>query len=118
MVDNPYKPHKKNLDVVEECLDKQPTCQDCRLQVFERVSSAHFTICQKPWTCTWHNNPKNAVLCKIFHDKWFALRDEFEKVNKIDSSYRMSNSQYKESLGMCKGYGDDKYIPIPIPTYV
>ena len=64
MVDNPYHQHKL-------CLDKQPTCQDCRVQEPDKVKSAHFTICQKPWTCTKHTNPRNAVLCEIFHT-WFA----------------------------------------------
>ena len=53
MVDNPYRP---NTNI---CLDKTgKTCQDCRLQKIENVKSAHFTICQKPWTCTEHTNPK------------------------------------------------------------
>lgn len=114
MVDNPYYPHRKKTVVVERCLDRKPTCQDCRLQDFEKVKSAHFTICQKPWTCTSHDNPKNAVLCQIFHAKWFALRDEFEKGAGLDLTYRKIDSKFGASLGMCKGYGDDKYIPIPI----
>ena len=108
MVDNPYRPNTKI------CLDKQPTCQDCRLQEPEKVKSAHFTICQKPWTCTKHTNPRNAVLCEIFHDKWFALRDELERSMHVDVSYRAENSRYKNSLGMCKGYGDKKYLPVPL----
>ena len=114
MVDNPYRPHKKKVVVIEKCLDKKDTCQDCRLQTFENVYSAHFTICQKPWTCTRHMNPKNAVLCEIFHDQWFALRDGFEKANNLDLSYRAQHSHYRNSLGMCTGYGDDKYLPIPV----
>ena len=97
-----------------KCLDKKPTCQDCRLQVPEKVKSAHFTICQKPWTCTQHLNPKNKVLCEIFHDKWFALRNELELQSDVDVGYRKKNSRFKNSLGMCSGYGDKKYIPIPL----
>ncbi len=108
MVDNPYWPK------TTRCLDKQPTCEDCRLQDPKKVKSAHFTICQKPWTCTKHLNPRNMVLCEIFHDKWFALRDELEKAQGVDLSYRAKNSRYKNSFGMCKGYGDKKYIPIPL----
>ena len=108
MVDNPYVGQTRN------CLDRKPTCQDCRLQDPEKVSSAHFTICQKPWTCNEHKNPKNAVLCANFHDKWFLLRDEFEIAHGLDRTYRMEDSAYKKSLGMCKGFGDDKYIPIPV----
>lgn len=107
MVDNPY--HKNTL----KCLDRQPTCQDCRAQNPDLVYSAHFTICQKPWTCSEHTNPRNKVLCEVFHDKWFVLRDELEKDLGIDPSYRAKVTRYKKSFGMCRGYGDDKYITIP-----
>jgi hypothetical protein len=110
MVDNPYYPHKEG-----KCLDGQPTCQDCRLQQPELVASAHFTICQKPWTCSEHVNPKNKVLCQALHDKWFALRDEFERSAGLDLSYRLATTRYKGSLGMCQGYGDSRYMPIPLP---
>uniref|UniRef100_A0A7S3HGE2 Uncharacterized protein n=1 Tax=Spumella elongata TaxID=89044 RepID=A0A7S3HGE2_9STRA len=108
MVDNPYRPNTLI------CQDGQKTCQDCRLQTPEKVYSAHFTICQKPWTCTYHNNPRNMELCKVFHAKWFQLRDEFEKELGLDTSYRAVNTPFKESLGMCKSYGDSKYMPIPV----
>lgn len=112
MVDNPRRKDSKGND--GKCLDGKETCQDCRAQDGELVSSAHFTICQKPWTCTQHLNPKNARLCTIFHDKWFALRNEFETDLGIDTSYRATETRYKNSLGMCSGYGDKKYNPIPI----
>ena len=114
MVDNPYYPHRKKVVSVERCLDQKPTCQDCRLQVFENVRSAHFTICQKPWTCTKHVNPKNRILCKKLHDEWYVLRDEFERSAGLSLAYRSKNSGYKESLGMCSGYGNRKYLPINI----
>ena len=112
MVDNPYVGQTQN------CLDRKPTCQDCRLQEPDKVSSAHFTICQKPWTCCEHKNPKNAVLCADFHDRWFLLRDEFEVAHGLDRTYRMENTAYVKSLGMCKGFGDSKYMPIPVAPAV
>lgn len=112
MVDNPYRPK------TTQCLDKKPTCQDCRLQNPDLVKSAHFTICQKPWTCTKHLNPKNMVLCEIFHKKWFALRDELEQELNLDTSYRKKDTKFINSMGMCKGYGDDKYISIPIANRI
>lgn len=54
-------------------------------------------------------------LCLAFHSKWFALRDEFETDIGIDKSYRIKDGRFKESLGMCSGYGDNRYIPIPVP---
>ncbi|RYG98570.1 hypothetical protein EON65_51280 [archaeon] len=108
MVDNPY--HKNT----KRCIDGHETCEDCRLSDPEQAHTAHFTICQKPWTCVLNNNPNNMVNCKAFHTKWFQLRDEFEQDLGIDPSYRKRNTRYQESLGMCKGYGDDKYLPLPI----
>lgn len=108
MVDNPYRPN------TAICLDGKETCEDCRLQKPENVASAHFTICQKPWTCTDFLNPRNAVLCEALHKKWFELRDELEREQGTDLSYRKLDSKNQGSLGMCTGYGDKKYLPIPI----
>lgn len=110
MADNPYRPNTL------ECLDKKPTCQDCRLQDPELVKSAHFTICQKPWTCTGFDNPKNDVPCKAMHTKWFALRDEFERAVGISPAYRVAGPGHIQSVtqGMCKAFGERGYIPIPV----
>jgi hypothetical protein len=64
MVDNPY------FAETTRCLDGEKTCEDCRLQRPELVKSAHFTICQKPWTCTEHTNPRNMVFTS-FPYKWY-----------------------------------------------
>ena len=108
MVDNPY--YKDTTT----CIDGKPKCEDCRLQRFENVSSAHFTICQKPWTCCYHGNPRNSALCTKLHDNWFVLRNELERDLGINPSYRSSETPYKNSMGMCKGWGDHGYHPIPI----
>lgn len=108
MADNPYYPNS------QRCINKQPTCEDCRLSDPETVYSAHFTICQKPWTCTQHVNPKNMVPCLSFHKKWFELRDEFEKSLGFSMSHRSTKQKFPESLGMCSGFGDSKYIPLPV----
>lgn len=109
MVDNPYFPNTKR------CINGALTCEDCRASDPDQVYSAHFTICQKPWTCTEHLNPRNKVVCEAFHLKWFALRDEFEKLLGIDvDSYRASKTRFVGSKGMCRGYGDEKYLPIPV----
>eukprot|EP01039_Chlorochromonas_danica_P005802 gene5802-6390_t len=108
MVDNPYFPN------TVRCINGQPQCEDCRASDPEEVYTAHFTICQKPWTCTEHLNPRNKVLCEAFHKKWFALRDEMERALEIPLTYRSKQTRFKESLGMCRGYGDKKYLPMPI----
>jgi hypothetical protein len=108
MVDNPYRPN------TQICLNGEPTCQDCRIQKPELVKSAHFTICQKPWTCTEHLNVHNRELCRALHKKWFELRDEFEREYNLDMTYRTLHSKHVDSLGMCSRYGDSGYHRIPV----
>ena len=45
-----------------------------RTQNLAEIKSAHFTTCQKPWTC----NPDRVRLCLELHDSWFNLRKEAE----------------------------------------
>ena len=107
MVDNPYRGQTTT------CLNGAETCEDCRKQKIENVKSAHFTICQKPWTCTMHSNPRNMDLCMKLHAKWFELRQEYELELGIDQSYKPRTTKYADSLGACKGWGDNKYLPMP-----
>ena len=117
MVDNPYYP-KSNPP---KCLDRTVDCQDCRLQDIEKVKSAHFTLCQKPWTCNKHDNPRNMRLCEQLHDKWFMLRGEFEEhILGVDVEARYAsnvNARSKKLIygGMCNKWGSDGYTKIPIP---
>lgn len=113
MVDNPYHPYKNDNDK-KICLDGQEMCEDCRLQKAELVKSAHYTICQKPWTCTKHDNPRNKVLCAALHEKWFFLREGFESSIGIDTSYRIENNVFPKYFGMCRSAGENGYLPIPI----
>lgn len=118
MVDNPYYP-KSNPP---KCLDGTKDCQDCRLQQIDKVKSAHFTLCQKPWTCNKHDNPRNMRLCEQLHDKWFLIRSEFEKnILGLDekSEYAGNYNPRQKKLiyrGMCKRYGSEGYIKIPLPS--
>ena len=59
---------------------------ECLQRTLAEVKSAHFTICQKPWTCTkWGAHaptcemPMCNPLCKQLHQEWFRLRHEAEK---------------------------------------
>lgn len=47
-----------------------PECKNASIPMIKNV---HFTVCQKPWTCTTH--AKNAA-CTPFMEKWFQLRRE------------------------------------------
>jgi hypothetical protein len=108
MADNPYRPNTL------KCINGEATCQDCRVQDPELIKSAHFTICQKPWTCTIFDNPRNRIPCSAIHKKWFTLRDEYEKSLGISSNYRVLDTSHVVSLGMCKSPGDRGYIPVPM----
>ena len=54
----------------------------CSIQKVEDLTSAHFTICQKPWGC--FNNPVSR-LCGDLHHRWFKLRKEAEKFYSLPS---------------------------------
>jgi hypothetical protein len=100
-------------------LDGKDNCQDCREQEINKVRSAHFTICQKPWTCNYHDNPRNMRLCSQLHERWFELRDEYERiVLGVDTTevYGGNTNLRKGKLiynGFCTKYGDKGYIRIP-----
>ncbi|GAB5031602.1 Hypothetical protein NocV09_00601550 [Nannochloropsis oceanica] len=51
-----------------------PECKNASIPMIKNV---HFTVCQKPWTCTTH--AKNAA-CTPFMEKWFQLRRELESM--------------------------------------
>lgn len=63
-----------------------------------------------------HLNPKNKDLCEKLHEEWFRLRDELERKTNVDLSYRhpVASTRYKKAMGMCKRYGDNGYISIPL----
>ena len=54
----------------------------CSIQKVEDLTSAHFTVCQKPWGC--FNQPVSR-LCGDLHHQWFKLRKEAEKFYSIPS---------------------------------
>eukprot|EP00662_Eupelagonemidae_sp_cell21_P006525 gene6525-9263_t len=78
MADRPWRDDKRGR--ASGCLDGSETCVDCRELGASRVRLAHFTICQKPWTC-YEGGPSwpPYKLCVEFQNLWFDLRLEFEK---------------------------------------
>lgn len=48
----------------------------CRNVTLPHVKSAHFTVCQKPWTCHLHHVN---LACNTALDKWHELRKEVGK---------------------------------------
>ena len=63
--------------IVDRCIyNTMADSDECQKTPIEAVKSAHFTICQKPWTC--YSSHVNA-LCSKLHEAWFALRKEAER---------------------------------------
>ena len=63
-------------------------------------------------------NHRNSRLCQQLHDKWFDLREEYERyLLHIDTNSYFHNKKGGKLIynGMCKGYDNPKknYIPIP-----
>jgi hypothetical protein len=62
-------------------------CEDCRLANLSNVWTTHYTVCQKPWTCT----RRKEKLCREIHHEWFRLRLGLEnEIKKSNSSYSIS----------------------------
>ena len=63
---------KGRSQVLDRCLyNTMADTPECIVQTLREIKSAHFTVCQKPWTCysAWVND-----LCRDLHKRWFELR--------------------------------------------
>lgn len=59
---------------VDECVYNNMFDSDrCRGVSRPYIKNIHFTICDKPWSCTWHE-PGSA--CEHFTDIWFDIRHQ------------------------------------------
>lgn len=99
-----------------DCRDgtKPPAvCEDCRLVDAESVMTTHFTICQKPWTCTSAKSLScpYCPLCAKFHEKWFEIRAEMEAEWGTGGGY---TGKAEARFGMCDATGAAAYRPVPI----
>jgi len=102
-------------------------CQDCRKTDFSDIKTAHFTLCQKPWTCNHHRTDD---LCFNLTREWFRIRSNFE----LESIRQTKSLQHhgknetnttiitlstscdakhhiEEFFGCCKSGGLNGYIP-------
>jgi hypothetical protein len=79
--------------IIDRCLyNTMADSSECLEVPTADIVSAHFTICQKPWTC-YANKPNS--MCKFLHHKWFETRQLAEAYfgipvipNACDFSYR------------------------------
>ena len=83
--DNPQR-NDSRREIIDRCLyNTMADTPECLERKLSEIKSAHFTICQKPWTCTkWGARsptcemPRCNPLCKQLHEEWFRLRHETE----------------------------------------
>jgi hypothetical protein len=66
------------------CLTNREKCEDCRDRELGSVSSFHFTVCWKPWTCGDPSVPAagqgpRQELCREATQAWFDCRSEMER---------------------------------------
>jgi len=107
MADNPRDKKTVNDVVSGKCRDGREVCEDCREIDIGDISTAHFTLCQKPWSCLPHSQDMlQHRLCRRLHHEWFKVRADLEGKN------GSGNYQPDQFFGFCNSSGGRGYIPI------
>eukprot|EP01065_Artemidia_motanka_P015624 TRINITY_DN19366_c0_g1_i1.p1 TRINITY_DN19366_c0_g1~~TRINITY_DN19366_c0_g1_i1.p1 ORF type:complete len:577 (+),score=180.28 TRINITY_DN19366_c0_g1_i1:79-1809(+) len=93
------------------CVGRRRTCADCRSTPFSKVRTAHYTVCQKPWTCR-----DVGGLCRQLHSAWFEARREVVQLlrpNTTGGAGGPSDTYLGITHGACKCEGSEHcYRPI------
>jgi hypothetical protein len=118
-------------DSFEDNTPENGKCEDCRVTPIDKVNSAHYTACKKPWECTVPTPRKpantaqverlkeltNITTCGLLFRKWFDFRQEFEDELKaaagVEPSPRTGKYRTEYFGGYCAGAGN--YIPMNPP---
>jgi hypothetical protein len=123
MCDNPRDKKTVNDIVSGNCRDGREECEDCRKVNVDLVKTAHFTLCQKPWSCL--NHKQDALqhrLCRKLHHEWFRVRSDLDQsLLGRDSTMKTVATGVFDSehfFGYCRHSGEKGYIPIILPTSV
>jgi len=107
MADNPRDKKTVNDVVSGNCRDGRDECEDCRDIDVTEISTAHFTLCQKPWSCLPHGQDMlQHRLCRKLHHEWFRVRADLEGKN------GEGQFQPDQFFGFCNHSGGRGYIPI------
>lgn len=87
-----FEEEKKAHVEVERCkYNNMVEIERCKAWVYEDVTSNHFTVCQKPFTCT---GAPVTELCHAFTEKWWKRTREIEKKLGLDKRPRCQGSRY------------------------
>jgi len=123
MVDDPYIQKKDR-----KCATGGKKCQDCRETDIADIYLAHFTFCQKPWTCAntqmnqymrqfWEG--RQADLCMALHHEWHRVRYDLEETWGTAKPFERTTSFGTSDMtsyyfGHCQS--GRKYIPLELPS--
>ena len=129
MADNPRDKRTVNDVVSGKCRDGREDCEDCRDRPLEDVKTAHFTLCQKPWTCLPHGeNIVQDRLCRKLFGEWFRVRADLElswqKRSLVEEEGKNGETivvgegkfQAEHFRGFCTRSGQKGYIPLDVST--
>lgn len=105
----------ENDEPVGECHTQQENCEDCRNRPVNEVSLTHFTVCQKPWTCTkWDSDMITHRLCRALHHEWFKARSEMEQ-SWGRSGWGSGSFDRDQFYGYCNRFGTKGYEAMAKP---
>ena len=109
MADNPRDQRTVNDVVSGNCRDGRDDCEDCREIDVGEITTAHFTLCQKPWSCLPHNQDQlQHRLCRKLHHEWFRVRADLEGKS---GDGKFDPDQF---FGFCNHSGGRGYISIKV----
>jgi hypothetical protein len=116
MADNP-RTEKTVQDVVHgACRTGQDDCLDCRTVPVAQVVTAHFTLCQKPWSCLAHSSGQiQHRLCRQLTHEWYRVRSELEQSWQRGKGLGDGDYDRGQFYGFCIKSGAAGYIPIGKP---
>jgi hypothetical protein len=111
------QPNIYRRKIVDRCLyNTMADTKECESTPLEKIKSAHFTVCQKPWTCY-----KGIIndLCHALHQKWFALREEAEAFYGIPAEEKPCGGprggRYRKMRLDGAAMPDDSAMFLPVP---
>jgi hypothetical protein len=109
------KPKLERDNGTERCRTNEETCEDCRFRPKDQITTFHFTICLKPWSCLrYRSQQENFKLCREMNHQWYIYRSRLEQ-SWGRSGHGDGDFNPDHYLGFCKQEGMKGYIPMVMP---
>ena len=110
------KPKLVRDNGTERCRTNEETCEDCRFRPKDQITTFHFTICQKPWSCLRYKSQQDKFkLCREMNHEWYAYRSRLEQ-SWGRSGHGEGELKAEHYLGYCKREGLKGYVPMLMPA--